>query len=198
MFKFPIKTVGAISLFGSGWAYNWYTTASEEEKRENMMKMKAMDFVFSSMAGSFKGLGEMSNKLVLDKIQSGAKEELEKAKVQISVMEDAQKKTDIQLSQLHNKIERADIESMKRDLTLASKGDETPYGGGKVCLITDAAGAEAAGGDVWRTIILPAVDPVLSPLLYALPAQLIAYHAAIAKGTDVDQPRNLAKSVTVE
>ena len=70
--------------------------------------------------------------------------------------------------------------------------------GGKVCLITDAAGAEAAGADVWRTIILPAVDPTLSPLLYALPAQLIAYHAAIAKGTDVDQPRNLAKSVTVE
>jgi glucosamine--fructose-6-phosphate aminotransferase (isomerizing) len=70
--------------------------------------------------------------------------------------------------------------------------------GGKVCLITDAPGAEAAGADVWRTIILPSVDPVLSPLLYALPAQLIAYHAAIAKGTDVDQPRNLAKSVTVE
>ena len=70
--------------------------------------------------------------------------------------------------------------------------------GGKVCLITDASGAEAAGADVWRTIILPSVDPVLSPLLYALPAQLIAYHAAIAKGTDVDQPRNLAKSVTVE
>ena len=70
--------------------------------------------------------------------------------------------------------------------------------GGKVCLVTDAAGAEAAGSDVWRTIILPEVDPVLTPLLYALPAQLIAYHAAIAKGTDVDQPRNLAKSVTVE
>jgi glucosamine--fructose-6-phosphate aminotransferase (isomerizing) len=70
--------------------------------------------------------------------------------------------------------------------------------GGKVCLVTDASGAEAAGADVWRTIILPSVDPVLSPLLYALPAQLIAYHAAIAKGTDVDQPRNLAKSVTVE
>jgi glucosamine--fructose-6-phosphate aminotransferase (isomerizing) len=70
--------------------------------------------------------------------------------------------------------------------------------GGKVCLITDASGAEAAGADVWRTIILPSVDPELSPLLYALPAQLIAYHAAIAKGTDVDQPRNLAKSVTVE
>jgi len=70
--------------------------------------------------------------------------------------------------------------------------------GGKVCLITDAAGAEAAGEDVWRTVILPEVDPILSPLLYALPAQLLAYHAAIAKGTDVDQPRNLAKSVTVE
>ena len=70
--------------------------------------------------------------------------------------------------------------------------------GGRVCLITDAAGAEAAGTDVWRTVILPEVDPVLSPLLYALPAQLLAYHAAIAKGTDVDQPRNLAKSVTVE
>ncbi len=70
--------------------------------------------------------------------------------------------------------------------------------GGKVCLVTDAKGASEAGEDVWSTIILPAVDPVLSPLLYALPAQLIAYHAAIAKGTDVDQPRNLAKSVTVE
>ncbi|MDA7424122.1 glutamine--fructose-6-phosphate transaminase (isomerizing) [Thalassococcus lentus] len=70
--------------------------------------------------------------------------------------------------------------------------------GGKVCLITDAAGADAAGADVWQTIILPDVPEVLSPLLYALPAQLLAYHAADAKGTDVDQPRNLAKSVTVE
>ena len=70
--------------------------------------------------------------------------------------------------------------------------------GGKVCLVTDAAGAAAAGGDVWQTIVLPEVPEVLSPLLYALPAQLLAYHAAVAKGTDVDQPRNLAKSVTVE
>ncbi|PYG34609.1 glutamine--fructose-6-phosphate transaminase (isomerizing) [Pelagimonas varians] len=70
--------------------------------------------------------------------------------------------------------------------------------GGKVVLITDAAGAEAAGEDVWRTVVLPAVPEVLSPLLYALPAQLLAYHTAVAKGTDVDQPRNLAKSVTVE
>ncbi|ETX14505.1 glucosamine--fructose-6-phosphate aminotransferase [Roseivivax halodurans JCM 10272] len=70
--------------------------------------------------------------------------------------------------------------------------------GGQVLLITDATGAEAAGEDVWRTVILPEVSPRLTPLLYALPAQLLAYHAAIAKGTDVDQPRNLAKSVTVE
>ena len=70
--------------------------------------------------------------------------------------------------------------------------------GGKVLLISDAAGVAAAGEDVWRTITLPAVSEVLSPLLYALPAQLLAYHTAIAKGTDVDQPRNLAKSVTVE
>ncbi|WP_299932706.1 glutamine--fructose-6-phosphate transaminase (isomerizing) [uncultured Pelagimonas sp.] len=70
--------------------------------------------------------------------------------------------------------------------------------GGKVLLVTDSAGAEAAGADVWRTIVMPQVTEVLSPMLYALPAQLLAYHTAVAKGTDVDQPRNLAKSVTVE
>ncbi|MGR3494250.1 glutamine--fructose-6-phosphate transaminase (isomerizing) [Citreimonas sp.] len=70
--------------------------------------------------------------------------------------------------------------------------------GGPVVLITDAAGAAEAGEDAWRTIVMPDVDPRLTPLLYALPAQLMAYHAAVAKGTDVDQPRNLAKSVTVE
>ncbi|WP_417205047.1 glutamine--fructose-6-phosphate transaminase (isomerizing) [Antarctobacter sp.] len=70
--------------------------------------------------------------------------------------------------------------------------------GGKVCLITDAEGAAAAGQDVWRVIQMPTVPDVLSPILYALPAQLLAYHTAVAKGTDVDQPRNLAKSVTVE
>ncbi|UMA65647.1 glutamine--fructose-6-phosphate transaminase (isomerizing) [Roseivivax marinus] len=70
--------------------------------------------------------------------------------------------------------------------------------GGRVLLITDAAGAAAAGADVWRTVTLPAAPSRLTPMLYALPAQLLAYHAAIAKGTDVDQPRNLAKSVTVE
>ncbi|MBO9464440.1 glutamine--fructose-6-phosphate transaminase (isomerizing) [Tropicibacter sp. R15_0] len=70
--------------------------------------------------------------------------------------------------------------------------------GGKVLLVTDSAGAEAAGAEAWRTITMPQVPEILTPLLYALPAQLLAYHTAVAKGTDVDQPRNLAKSVTVE
>ena len=70
--------------------------------------------------------------------------------------------------------------------------------GGKVLLITDKTGAEEAGEGVWDTIIMPEIDDFLAPILYAVPAQLLAYHTAIAKGTDVDQPRNLAKSVTVE
>ncbi len=70
--------------------------------------------------------------------------------------------------------------------------------GGKVLLITDQKGADEAGVGVWETIIMPEVDPFLAPILYAVPAQLLAYHTAVAKGTDVDQPRNLAKSVTVE
>ncbi|WP_106743959.1 glutamine--fructose-6-phosphate transaminase (isomerizing) [Yoonia maritima] len=70
--------------------------------------------------------------------------------------------------------------------------------GGKVLLITDQKGASEAGEGVWDTIIMPEIDPFLAPILYAVPAQLLAYHTAIAKGTDVDQPRNLAKSVTVE
>ncbi|MFD1344234.1 glutamine--fructose-6-phosphate transaminase (isomerizing) [Litorisediminicola beolgyonensis] len=70
--------------------------------------------------------------------------------------------------------------------------------GGQVLLITDAEGAREADGETWRTIVLPDVPEDLAPMLYALPAQLLAYHAAVAKGTDVDQPRNLAKSVTVE
>ena len=70
--------------------------------------------------------------------------------------------------------------------------------GGKVLLITDQRGATEAGMGVWDTIIMPEIDPFLAPILYAVPAQLLAYHTAVAKGTDVDQPRNLAKSVTVE
>jgi glutamine---fructose-6-phosphate transaminase (isomerizing) len=69
--------------------------------------------------------------------------------------------------------------------------------GGRVLLITDAQGAREAPG-AWRVLTLPACPPLLAPMLYAVPAQLLAYHTAIAKGTDVDQPRNLAKSVTVE
>jgi glucosamine--fructose-6-phosphate aminotransferase (isomerizing) len=70
--------------------------------------------------------------------------------------------------------------------------------GGKVLLITDAKGSEEAGDGVWQTLVMPDVPAELAPILYAIPAQLLAYHAAVAKGTDVDQPRNLAKSVTVE
>jgi glucosamine--fructose-6-phosphate aminotransferase (isomerizing) len=70
--------------------------------------------------------------------------------------------------------------------------------GGKVILITDQKGATEAGHGVWDIITMPEVDDFLAPILYAVPAQLLAYHTAIAKGTDVDQPRNLAKSVTVE
>jgi len=69
---------------------------------------------------------------------------------------------------------------------------------GKVLLLSDASGIESAGHGSWKTLTLPKVEPIWAPILYAIPAQLLAYHTAIAKGTDVDQPRNLAKSVTVE
>ncbi len=69
---------------------------------------------------------------------------------------------------------------------------------GRVLLITDAAGARAASDGAWATLVMPTVAGPFAPILYAIPAQLLAYHAAVAKGTDVDQPRNLAKSVTVE
>ena len=70
--------------------------------------------------------------------------------------------------------------------------------GGKVILVTDAEGAKIAGDGTHEVIIMPQVPDALAPILYAVPAQQIAYYTAIAKGTDVDQPRNLAKSVTVE
>jgi len=69
---------------------------------------------------------------------------------------------------------------------------------GKVLLLSDATGVAEAGAGCWKTLTLPPVPDLLAPILYAIPAQLLAYHTAIAKGTDVDQPRNLAKSVTVE
>ncbi len=70
--------------------------------------------------------------------------------------------------------------------------------GGQVLLVSDRDGVADAGDGVWRHLMMPDCDPLLTPILYALPAQLLAYHTAVAKGTDVDQPRNLAKSVTVE
>jgi glucosamine--fructose-6-phosphate aminotransferase (isomerizing) len=70
--------------------------------------------------------------------------------------------------------------------------------GAKVVLISDAEGIAEAGSDVMATIEMPKVHPLIAPLVYAVPVQLLAYHVAVAKGTDVDQPRNLAKSVTVE
>ncbi len=69
---------------------------------------------------------------------------------------------------------------------------------GKVILISDRSGLNEAAEGTWGQIEMPPVANALAPILYAIPAQLLAYHTAIAKGTDVDQPRNLAKSVTVE
>ena len=70
--------------------------------------------------------------------------------------------------------------------------------GGKIVLISDAEGLKEAGEGCMATIEMPKVHPLIAPLVYAVPVQLLAYHVACAKGTDVDQPRNLAKSVTVE
>jgi len=78
-----------------------------------------------------------------------------------------------------------------------SNMQESMARGGKVMLISDRRGI-AAAGDVWSSIEVPETDELIAPLVYSLPVQLIAYHTAVAKGTDVDQPRNLAKSVTVE
>ena len=69
--------------------------------------------------------------------------------------------------------------------------------GGKVLLISDRDGI-AKAGKVWASIEVPTTNSFITPLIYAIPVQLLAYYAALAKGTDVDQPRNLAKSVTVE
>jgi glutamine---fructose-6-phosphate transaminase (isomerizing) len=70
--------------------------------------------------------------------------------------------------------------------------------GGKIVLISDAKGIAEAGEGCMATIEMPEVHPLIAPLVYAVPVQLLAYHVAVLKGTDVDQPRNLAKSVTVE
>ena len=80
----------------------------------------------------------------------------------------------------------------------ASNFEQVKARGGKLVLLSDAAGVARLGPHAVATLTLPAVDPVVAPILYTIPVQLLAYYTAIAKGTDVDQPRNLAKSVTVE
>ena len=79
-----------------------------------------------------------------------------------------------------------------------SNMEEVRARGGQVVLISDAKGLEEAGEGCLATIEMPVVHPLIAPLVYAIPVQLLAYHVAVVKGTDVDQPRNLAKSVTVE
>lgn len=70
--------------------------------------------------------------------------------------------------------------------------------GGKVILFCGREGAKTLADIAWKTVILPESHPLLTPFIYTIPLQLLAYHVALAKGNDVDQPRNLAKSVTVE
>jgi glucosamine--fructose-6-phosphate aminotransferase (isomerizing) len=70
--------------------------------------------------------------------------------------------------------------------------------GARVVLLSDAQGVAELGAYAWKSVTLPTVDPFVAPILYTVPIQLLAYHAAVLKGTDVDQPKNLAKSVTVE
>ncbi|MCD2315912.1 glutamine--fructose-6-phosphate transaminase (isomerizing) [Sphingomonas sp. IC-11] len=79
-----------------------------------------------------------------------------------------------------------------------SNMQEAQARGAQVVLISDADGIAQAGENTIATIEMPKVHPLIAPLVYAVPIQLLAYHVAVAKGTDVDQPRNLAKSVTVE
>jgi glucosamine--fructose-6-phosphate aminotransferase (isomerizing) len=80
----------------------------------------------------------------------------------------------------------------------AANVQEVVARGGKVILFSDAKGIAKAGEQAAHVVELPTVDPFVAPILYSLPVQLLAYHTAVLKGTDVDQPRNLAKAVTVE
>jgi len=80
----------------------------------------------------------------------------------------------------------------------ASNMQEVAARGGRIILLTDERGVHEAGLDPHATIIMPEVHPAVAPLIYTIPVQLLAYHTAVFMGKDVDQPRNLAKSVTVE
>ncbi len=81
---------------------------------------------------------------------------------------------------------------------IASNFEQVNARGGKLILLSDFDGNARLGSQATASVILPKVDPVVAPILYSVAVQLLAYHTAVAKGTDVDQPRNLAKSVTVE
>lgn len=80
----------------------------------------------------------------------------------------------------------------------ASNMQEVIARGGKIILVTDPKGAKEAAVDSMMTLTMPQMANIVTPLVYAIPVQLLAYHTAVALNTDVDQPRNLAKSVTVE
>jgi glucosamine--fructose-6-phosphate aminotransferase (isomerizing) len=87
-----------------------------------------------------------------------------------------------------------------RDALLAklqSNLQEVRARGGELYVLA-GAGARIAQGPGQHVVRMPAVDPLVAPIVHAVPLQLLAYHAALARGTDVDKPRNLAKSVTVE
>ena len=79
-----------------------------------------------------------------------------------------------------------------------SNMQEVAARGGRIIFITDEKGAAASKLETMSTVVLPNVDEIIAPMIFSLPIQLLAYHTAVFMGTDVDQPRNLAKSVTVE
>ncbi|HEX8662853.1 MAG TPA: glutamine--fructose-6-phosphate transaminase (isomerizing) [Beijerinckiaceae bacterium] len=79
-----------------------------------------------------------------------------------------------------------------------SNMQEVAARGGRILLVTDQKGADEAAMETMATLVMPPAHPIVAPILYAIPIQLIAYHTAVFMGKDVDQPRNLAKSVTVE
>ncbi|MEI9964037.1 MAG: SIS domain-containing protein [Caulobacteraceae bacterium] len=81
--------------------------------------------------------------------------------------------------------------------TLSNLQEVAARGGSPIILITDEGGRSSAHAAT-KVVLVPACDPLIAPMVYAIPIQLLAYHVAVQKGTDVDQPRNLAKSVTVE
>ena len=81
---------------------------------------------------------------------------------------------------------------------IASNFEQVRARGGRLVLLSDAQGVARLGAKAETSIAVPDIDPVVAPILYTVAVQLLAYYTALAKGTDIDQPRNLAKSVTVE